>query len=218
MTLTSEFHVTIGTRMIYKGKVSIQSDEKRAKFLKSPLMIINHPPYYIKSNAQLTSNIFVYDSNVLRQVLTVAKNFRAEMALETEIMKKRINKVVGRIAQQSRQVIVNRNDPGWGVKFRLKTLTFNSPSNFLICLSILYISFCAFPRWLGILNNLKCCCLLRMVICGLNYVYSIIFVFVEESRVSQQYDIPFGWICNFCAVFTFHSYEILHYSLILNVF
>lgn len=96
-------------------------------------------------------------------------------------------------------------------------LTFNSPSNFLldICLSILYICFCAFPRWLGLLDYLKGCCLLWMVIGGLNYVYAIVAILVEYRRVSQQNDVPLGWICDLSAVFTFHSDEVFHYSLIL---
>lgn len=107
---------------------------------------------------------------------------------------------------------------GGSLGYRLKTLTFNSPSNFLldICLSILYIGFCAFPRRLWLFDNLKCCCLLWMMICGLNYVYPIVAILIEYSRVSQQNDVSFGWICDLCTVFTFHRDEVLHYSLIFG--
>lgn len=91
----------------------------------------------------------------------------------------------------------------------------NSPSNFLLDLSILYIGFCAFSWWrwskVWMLDNLKG--LRWLLICRLNYVYAIILVFVEKSCVSQQNDVPLSWICDFCAVFTFHSNEILHCSL-----
>jgi hypothetical protein len=97
------------------------------------------------------------------------------------------------------------------------------PANFLIrllhtsSLSILYVCFCAFPLRLRLFNDLNGLMLdlLRML---LNYVYpSILFIFIQKSCVSEQYNVPLCWVGYYITVFTFHSDEILHYSLIFSL-
>lgn len=99
----------------------------------------------------------------------------------------------------------------------------NLPANFLIILlhirslSILYVCFCAFSRRLWLFNDLNGL-MLELVRMLLNYVYpSILFIFVQKRCISQQNNVPLSRVCHYITVFTFHSDEILHYSLIFSL-